>query len=123
MSNSTLRLGFRLFFGLTLLAIVMFLVPFFIKVFNAPYEDDMLVHPKYLAVLYSLLLCIGFFIPILLCEYGMYSSLRYLLTEDKSKKGRFVWKMIVLVICLIVFVWRVTAFVFLLKFYSVMVLS
>lgn len=107
-----------------ILAVVLTLVWFVLRLAkDATVEtipDDILSFTKEQEILLSFVVhAIMFIIPLIVSEYGIYSALRYLQIEEKSSKGRFIWKITMLLICLAVFAERIGACIYVTKIYGI----
>lgn len=106
MSKAKLKWIIRLIYAIVMTLTVLCFVPYLQYFINKPLQGDIFdFGPTIGFALEFLYVAIRFAIIILLCEYGVYSSIKYFLIEPEKNRVEFTWHVVKLVIASIV-IWE-----------------
>ena len=106
MSKTKLKWIIRLIYAIVMILTVLCFVPYLEYFRNKPSGDDLFdFGPTIDFILEFLFIGVRYVSIILLCEYGVYSSIKYFLTEPEKHKIELSWHIIKLLVALMV-IWE-----------------
>lgn len=103
MNKTKLKWIIRLIYAIVIILTVLHFIPYLEYFRNNTSQYNILdFGPTIDLILESLYVAIRFVIIILICEYGVYSSIKYFLTEPEKNKIELSWHIIKLLVALVV---------------------
>ncbi|MBE6921153.1 MAG: hypothetical protein E7468_06295 [Ruminococcaceae bacterium] len=106
MDKAKLKWIIRLIYTIVMILTVLHFIPYLEYFMNNTSQYNILdFGPTIDLMLESLYIAIRFALIILICEFGVYSSIKYFLTEPEKNKIELSWHIIKLVVALVV-IWE-----------------
>lgn len=102
MSKTKLKWIIRLIYAIVMILTVLCFIPYLEYFVNNTSQHNILdFGPAIDLILESLYVAIRFALIILICEFGIYSSIKYFLTEPEKNKIELSWHIIKLAVALL----------------------